>query len=173
MFNDIDQIDRYLEQLHPESRSLFLMHALYGSIERSRQRTVDFIITDGYWFKYYATEVAAGADPGYLDALVSLLEEPDYLFHLMAAEDLAAQRKERFSRYECGFAHEISERTFTAFQQRANEILDRVVSARRAITLDAYRSVAHNRDLVLKHIQVPPYDKSTETSRKASRQPQE
>jgi thymidylate kinase len=152
-FKEPQQVQDYLARLQPESRSMFLCHCLYESLNIAKKKKLRYILTDGYWYKYYATEKALGASPSYLEQLVSIFEAPSYLFYLHASETLTSNRKTSYSAYECGFAEELNKESFETFQAKSIENLRRLLAVRNPIYLDAVRSVEQNLETILHHLQ--------------------
>jgi thymidylate kinase len=72
-----------------------------------------------------------------MNKLVSNFEKPDYLFYLNSDEKLAAKRKKKFSRYECGFANELNEQTFKSFQQKTISHFQKLMNTISHTLLDA------------------------------------
>jgi len=153
-FKKPEEVDNYMSYLHHESRSLFLIHCLAEAKELARQKGSSFILTDSYWYKYYATELAHGASSEYLDKLVSVFEKPDYIFYITAEEKLTAERKKSFSRYECGFAQEINEQSFMKFQQSAIGHLQKLMQNIPYKPLKADNSVSENCRFILDEINI-------------------
>lgn len=100
LFPDKDVVDRYLCSLNPDARLLFLAHALSSSVEKAGFEKE--LIFNGYFHKYFATELSLGADRGLVDALISYFKTPDLIIYLDVDPEVAAGRKNRFTRYECG-----------------------------------------------------------------------
>ena len=62
LFQSRYAIDKYICALTPNSRLLFLMHALRFSTDRAIACDAKIVILDGYVYKYLASEIALGAD---------------------------------------------------------------------------------------------------------------
>ncbi len=123
------EVDNYLSSLHNTSRSLFLMHCLAESLAITKTKKPRYILSDGYWYKYYATEIAHGTAKEELDKLVSVFEEPDLVFYIDANETLTLERKENFSNYECGFVKERNKQSFRLFQQKAIQNIQKLMGS--------------------------------------------
>ncbi len=119
-FASREAVYRYLKVSTPSSRAYFLFHALQSAIDSAVATDADIVLLDGYWYKYYAMEVAHGGDPVLLRALASGFLEPDATFYLEVAPDLALRRKDRRSDYESGYG---DDREFVAFQRRSQAAL--------------------------------------------------
>jgi thymidylate kinase len=152
-FSHPAQVDAYLCRLHKESRSLFLMHCLFEAMALAQAKQASCIITDSYWYKYYATEAALGTPRAYLNQLVSVFPLPAYLFYLRAPVSLAGTRKQQYSRYECGLSAAPDEVAFTAFQQKAHQEMEAVLQLYPHIDLDAKQSIETSLAAVLQKIQ--------------------
>jgi dTMP kinase len=142
------EIDVYLSKLHPESRSLFLMHCLQEAMELAKGRRPAFILADSYWYKYYATEAVHGSSKEYLDKLVSIFELPDHVFYIELTEEITADRKQRYSLYECGFSGQRTEEDFRTFQKKAIRELKSIPIPNKKI-VDGNNSVEANLSVIL------------------------
>lgn len=157
-FHTPQEVDRYLSCLYPESRSLFLLHCLMEGLEIAKEKNPAYILTDSYWYKYYATEMTHGTSPVVLNQLVSVFEKPDYLFYMDAPEKLTAERKKNFSGYECGFAPECNEQTFSAFQRRAIRILQSLMHKLPAVTLNPEALPAENLAIIMRSLNIADHE---------------
>lgn len=135
-FRSPAEVDRYLEILGPTSRALFLFHCLYQAMDLARKKSPDVCLVNAYWYKYYATEVAHGADPQLLMRMAQVFEEPEVTLYLRVSPEVAFARKAALSGYETGFAQPRSKEAFLAFQERSLRALDEVASKRSWIRLD-------------------------------------
>lgn len=159
-FKTPQEVDAYLSHLHAESRSLFLVHCLAEAMEIAKAKKPAYLLTDSYWYKYYATEVVHGASPAYLDQLVTVFEKPDHLFYIKAGEELTAGRKKNFSRYECGFAAEINEESFARFQQQAIRVMQKLMQTQACTELAAQASPQENQAIILRSLNIPDHENS-------------
>ena len=112
------EIDEYLCGLTPNSRLLFLMHALKFSVDKAMSSNACIIILNAYHYKYLASEIALGADKQLAQALAKSFPVPDFVIELRLESDIAAKRKQRFSRYECGAGDTVSKNLFIDFQEQ-------------------------------------------------------
>lgn len=154
-FKKPQDVDAYLAALHPAGRSLFLIHCLTEAFENAKEKAPAYILTDSYWYKYYATEIAHGTSREYMDKLVSHFEQPDFIFYLNADEQLTSDRKQRFSRYECGFAAELNEETFRDFQSISIPHLRQLMLSIDHIQLDATLPSQDNCNQILQLLNYP------------------
>lgn len=129
----------YLVQLHPDSRSLFLFHALFESYVRAIRSGDRVLFLSGYWYKYWVTECLLGAHEPLLEPIVRLFEEPDVTLFLDLDPAEAATRREAFSRYECG-GEDPSPEAFVAFQERCRAKLLGLQGPREWVHIDAHGS---------------------------------
>ncbi|MEL7530538.1 MAG: hypothetical protein AAFN10_04480 [Bacteroidota bacterium] len=118
-FQSKHQIDDFLCALTPDSRLLFLAHALMWSIDTAMASEKSTILLNSYYYKYFATELALGADPALVHALGERFPQPALVIHLDLALREAVKRKKVLSRYECGLSQEPSPDSFLAFQSKA------------------------------------------------------
>ena len=111
----------YLKLLGPNSRPHFLFHALHLSLERALERRPQVLLLDGYWYKYFAAEIAHGADPAVLRSLAGAFPEPNVTFHLAIGAQDALRRKFRHSDYESGYGDDAQ--AFLDFQEGVQHVL--------------------------------------------------
>ena len=130
------ELDSFLEVLGPMARMLFLCHCLYEALDLARARQPDVILANGYWYKYWATEVAHGGDPQAMLDLMKVFPEPVLTFCLDISAADAFKRKAKLSGYETGFAPDRSLEAFTTFQARARPPLERLAQEKQWIRLD-------------------------------------
>lgn len=120
-FQSREQVYRYLEVLTPLSRTYFLFHALRLSLDLAADGQSDILLLDGYWYKYYATEVAGGVDAEAVRAMAAGFPVPDRTFYLKVDTRDAALRKQELTAYERGFSE--ADR-FTSLQTESQRALE-------------------------------------------------
>lgn len=86
-----EDIQNYLVELSPQSRTLFLAHALFESYHKALIKNPEYIIFDSYWYKYAVTEMLMKSE-NCLD-IFSLLPVPDKVFFLECSALATLQRK--------------------------------------------------------------------------------
>jgi dTMP kinase len=121
MFSSKKAVDEYLCSLTPNSRLLFLAHALRFSIDKCLESTAEIILINSYYYKYFATEIALGADLDLVKLLMKQFPEPDYVIHLTLSPEESVKRKNKLSHYECGAKGNPSPSGFINFQKCALE----------------------------------------------------
>lgn len=119
-FKSKADIDTYLCELTADSRLLFLAHALQFSIDKALQSEKEIILLNGYYYKYFATEMALGANVGLVEHLIKSFPTPDLVIKLELDVESSLKRKERLSKYECG-AQPTSNSNFLNFQALVSE----------------------------------------------------
>lgn len=130
------ELDRYLEILSPVARTLFLFHVFYQSMEFAKERVADIFLIDSYWYKYYCTEIAHGADKNIISKVTGIFKEPDLTFFLNVTPELAFSRKDKCSGYEIGYAEQHTKEAFLAFQDTAYRIFNELKAQYRWVDLD-------------------------------------
>lgn len=118
LFKTKADIDNYLCTLTANARALFLAHALVQGLEKAEESSAEVLVANGYYYKYFASELALGADGELIKKLSSFFPKPDFVIKLEVDSSVAFKRKERLSRYECGLKKP-SEETFVSFQKLA------------------------------------------------------
>ncbi len=152
-FKSPGEVDRYLAILSPLARTLFLYHCLAEALAAARKKEPDVLLVNAYWYKYYATEVAHGADPATTLALAErCFPEPDLTFYLSIDPDRSSGRKAGYSGYETGYATPRSREAFVAFQQKAGPHLADLARTRNWIALDGQATPDGITDLIMTRI---------------------
>jgi dTMP kinase len=118
-FKSKKDVDDYLCELTPHSRLLFLAHALKYSTDKAISKGKEYVLLNGYYYKYFASELALGANEGRVNELIGFFPQADKVFYLEVSPEEAAKRKSRLSRYECGLVNEPSVKDFISFQYKA------------------------------------------------------
>ncbi len=131
-----DELRAYLLKLHPDSRSLFLFHALLEGYFRAIRAQPSLILFVGYWYKYFVTESLHGADEPLMEPVTRLFEEPDLTLFLDIDPSEAARRRTAFTRYECG-GEEPGPEPFVSFQNRCRKKLLGLQGSREFFPIDA------------------------------------
>ena len=135
-FTSKEELDRYLEILDPVSRSLFLFHVFNQSMELAKKKEADIFIIDSYWYKYFATEIAHGADKDVIFPITSIFPEPEFTCFISVSPELAFSRKDKCSGYEIGYAPSHTKEAFIAFQNPAYEIFQELCDRKDWIKLN-------------------------------------
>ncbi len=135
-FTSKAELDKYLELLNPVSRSLFLFHVFNQSMELAKKKDVDVFLIDSYWYKYFATEIAHGADKDIIFPITSIFPEPDLTCFINVTPELAFSRKDKCSGYEIGYAESHTEEAFISFQIPAYEIFQNLSLKKEWVNLD-------------------------------------
>jgi dTMP kinase len=117
-FKSKQEIDGFLCSLTPDSRLLFLGHAMKYAIDKAMLEKVDLIILDSYFYKYFATEKALGANSSLIAHLIEVFPKPDLVIQLTLPVEEASLRKKHFSRYECGLTRDCNKQNFVDFQSK-------------------------------------------------------
>lgn len=119
-FKSKRDIDNFLCALTSDARLLFLAHALKYSVDMAFASQKKLVIANAYFYKYFATELALGAQPKLVRALQESFPEPDLVVELVLPPEEAAGRKTVLSRYECGLANPPNTASFLTFQEKAS-----------------------------------------------------
>ena len=127
LFQTKKEIDAYLCSLSANARLLFLSHALIQALDKAKKSGAEVLLLNGFYYKYFASEIALGADLALVKSMIEILPKPNLVIELSINSDVSFTRKDKLSRYECGLESPSSE-TFTAFQEKvlnAFQIYDR------------------------------------------------
>jgi len=117
-------IEKYVMNLSPTARTLFVFHTFQEAYVRAMQSNVEYLIFDGFWYKYLAIELAMGCDKALGDFLKTQYQEPDFVFYLNLANESLPIRKPKISHYESGNKDEIDYDNFLRIQKNAKVIIE-------------------------------------------------
>jgi dTMP kinase len=151
-FKSPAELDSFLEILRPMTRMLFLAHCLHAALDLAFARKADMILANGYWYKYWATEVAHGGPPAEMLDLMKVFPDPVITFFLDITADEAFKRKAKLSGYETGFAAERTLAAFTAFQERARPPLEQLAQEKHWIRLNGTEPASALSEAILNRI---------------------
>lgn len=118
LFNSKQKIDDYLSELTPNSRVLFLAHALMQSMELALKTQYSILLINGYFYKYFSSELALGANKQLVKRLSDFFPKSNKVIKLNISSDIAFKRKTKITKYECGLK-DVSEQNFISFQDKS------------------------------------------------------
>ncbi len=117
LFHTKKDIDTYLCALSANARLLFLSHALMQALDKARGSKAETLLLNGYYYKYFASELVLGANSILVTKLIDAFPVPDLIVELVGNPKVSFARKDTLSRYECGLQPPSFE-TFEAFQKK-------------------------------------------------------
>lgn len=117
LFHSKKDIDNYLCSLSANARLLFLSHALIQALDLAKKSRAEVLLLNGYYYKYFASELALGADKELVKKMIGIFTKPEINIELSGDPKVTFSRKEKLSRYECGLQVPSME-TFQEFQKR-------------------------------------------------------
>jgi thymidylate kinase len=127
LHGDAAKLRSCASEMPAKARLLFLFWQLSLSLEGAAPsaRAADVVLSDGYWMKHGASEVAHGADPSWVLAVAAGMPAADLVVHLRVDPRLAWDRKRgEVLPYECGYDPLRSRAAFVAHQRRVQAVLD-------------------------------------------------
>ncbi len=134
------EVEKYVMQLPPLSRTFFIFHAFDFAYKKAMAKKADFLVLDGYWYKYLSVELAMGTNDGILDFLIDLYEEPDLTFYLDLPISRIQERKPKITQYESGTKEGIDYDNFLKIQEEAKDFIENMIPEE-AIYIDAMKSI--------------------------------
>ena len=128
-------VDGILSRLSPEARSLFLASALMDSWKSAAAQAVetDYLLFNGYIYKYWASEKAHGVNADIWANLEELFQRPDMILYLDVPWEVCSARRERWTPYERG-------ENLGTFQVRVHENLRTLAMSHNAVFVDGCAS---------------------------------
>jgi dTMP kinase len=118
LFKSKAHVYEYMFSLTPNSRLLFLAHAVRYGLEKALESNSETILIDGYYYKYFGPELALGADLQFVNEIIATFPKVDQVICLDLPIEKALERKGVFTDYECGFNPVLSAQTFLDFQRK-------------------------------------------------------
>ena len=150
IYKNPPDVEQYVANLHPVSRSLFIFHAFDAAYRQALNSDAAYLIFDGYWYKYWAVEQAMGAPPDLKDFFRRQYLVPDITFYLDLPLSELVKRKKQISVYEA--ANQTDKiKTFLDIQNRAGDILQSLLPEQ-TISLDATENMEYLHQKILKNL---------------------
>ncbi len=150
-FKSKQEVDNFLCELTPDSRFLFMTHALKFATDKALKSDKDVILLNAYIYKYFASEKSLQADNQLIKSLSNHFPEPDIIFNLKLKPEISAERKNQFSRYECALSKNPNKPDFIKFQYQIHKNWD-FFGHQNIYDLDAHLSPEKLLQNVLKRI---------------------
>ena len=144
-------VEQYVYNLHPLSRSFFIFHAFNEAYQKALQSGADYLIFDGNWYKYWAVEQAMGAPENLGDLLNKQYPNPDYNFYLQLPVSKIIKRKKNISIYEGGDKNRLD--NFVKIQTKTKDILEKILPEN-TIVIDGEQTKEVIHQDILKHIKL-------------------
>jgi len=141
-------VEKYVVNLSPTARSLFIFHAFHESYVRAMNSDVEYLIFDSYWYKYLAIEEAMGCPKSFSNFLKSQYKEPDFIFYLDLPNKSLPTRKPKISYYESGNKDKIDYKNFINIQKNAKSVIENFLPDK-TICIDAEMDVKNIADMIL------------------------
>jgi dTMP kinase len=122
---ELSELRVCVAEMPTPARSLFVRWLYAEAAARAARLAGEHVVVlDGFWMKHAAAEVAYGADPELIDALVSSLGEVDAVLYLDVTPEEALRRKQgSLTPYECGLDGDRDPARFLAVQTAIRERL--------------------------------------------------
>jgi thymidylate kinase len=111
-------VETFLLKFSGEARSLFLASCLQNSLKMIKPDS-DFVIFNGYHYKYWASELTYGVNPTLWEQkLAPLFPKPDLVVFLDVPPSISLERREVWSAYEQGQAQGTGRFDLKSFQEK-------------------------------------------------------
>lgn len=91
-FRTREDVFAYVRILGPGARGYFLFHWMRLAFDRALAHSPNILLINAYWYKYFATEIAHGADPKTLRACTQGFPTPHHTFYLRITPETALSR---------------------------------------------------------------------------------
>jgi len=145
------KVEQYVANLHPVSRVFFVFHAFNEAYQKALKSDVDYLILDGYWYKYWAIEQAMGAPASLKDFLKQQYTVPEWTFYLDLPITEILKRKKDISVYESDNQAAERQSAFVHIQDKAKPILTGLLPDH-AIYINALESPENMHRNILKEL---------------------
>ena len=117
-------VEKYVMNLYPTTRSLFIFHAFNEAYQRALNSEVDFLIFDSHWYKYWAVEQAMDAPVLLGEFFKQQYPASNLTFYLQLSLQNQMKRKTKLSLYESGHNEKENLDNFARIQSEAKPILE-------------------------------------------------
>ncbi len=145
------EVEKYVMQLPPVSRTFFIFHAFDFAYAKAMEKKADFLILDGYWYKYLSVEMAMGTDEDFIDFIFNRYAEPDISFYLDLPIHKIHERKPEISQYESGTKEGIDYANFLKIQVEAKALIEEMIPEDSHI-IDATQSIEDIHEQIMQKI---------------------
>jgi thymidylate kinase len=119
-------VEKYVAKLHPVSRSLFIFHAFNEAYQTALKSKANYLIFDGYWYKYWAVELAMKSKKDLTGFWQKQYLIPDYTFYLKLDISEIIKRKKNISEYEGGLENNRLQK-FISIQQKTKGYIEKLL----------------------------------------------
>jgi len=140
-------VEKYVMNLSPTSRSLFVFHSFNEAYESALKSDADYLIFDSYWYKYLAIEQAMGCSEDFSDFVKTQYKEPDLVIYLDLPNDQLIHRKPKISYYESGNKDKIDYPNFLRIQKKAKVLIEGFLPTK-TVWIDAQMSIDEIGDVI-------------------------
>jgi thymidylate kinase len=127
IYNYPPNVEEYIMNLDPASRSMFIFHAFNKAYQHALHSDYEYLIFDSHWYKYWAIEQAMGAPASFGQFLSTLFTHADITFCLDLPIKNVIARKSRISIYEGGNMHTGYSQGFQNIQEKAFPVLKNIL----------------------------------------------
>lgn len=121
-------VETFLLKYEAHARSFFLMACLKNSLSRLNSAN-DIVLLNGFFHKYWASEMTYGVDNSLWEKNISEFIESDQVYYLKTSAEQCIARKTSWSKYEQGlarFAPNLEKMTKEIFQENLHTNLDKI-----------------------------------------------
>jgi dTMP kinase len=118
-----EELRAQMAQMPVAARSLFLFWTFGMMLDGQLDTADEIVLSDGYWMKHAAAEVAYGADRAWIEAMGRTLPRPQLTLLLDIDPSVALARKQRLVPYECGMDPRATPEAFVRHQAAVRAIL--------------------------------------------------
>ena len=120
-----EEIRVCISEMEGPGRALFLFWCIALTTTRCLKEPYDYFISDGYWMKHAAAELAMGNAREMIEGYVTAMPKPDITFYFDLDPQIALDRKgpDDVTPYECGCHPEMKPEQFLAHQERVRTVL--------------------------------------------------
>ena len=125
MVGPLEEVRVCISEMEGPGRALFLFWCIALATTRSMKESHDYFISDGYWMKHAAAELALGCPRGMIEGYIEALPKADLTFYVDLDPALAFDRKgpADVTPYECGCDPEMKPEGFMRHQTNIRSIL--------------------------------------------------
>ncbi len=154
MDSNLEELRVCISEMKGPGRALFLFWCIALTTTRSMTEPYDCFISDGYWMKHAAAELAMGASRAMIEGYVEAMPKADLTLYFDVAPEMALERKIAgdLTPYECGCDPEMRPERFLKHQSAVRAVLRDWAARDGWITIDATRDAGTIAEDVAGHV---------------------
>ena len=152
--SNLEDLRVCISEMKGPGRALFLFWCIALTTTRSMSEPHDYFISDGYWMKHAAAELAMGASRAMIEGYIEAMPRADVTLYFDVEPEIALNRKisHDLTPYECGCDPKMRPERFLKHQTAVRGVLREWAKRDGWITIDATRDARTIAEEVAGHV---------------------